>query len=66
MDKLLVVTEFCPGGNLQKFLPKSRISYSPEDSKPNLTSTLSDSQLFKLATDVAIKWNGPSFCSKGV
>ena len=51
-----MVTEFCPGGNLRKFLIKSRVSDNTSDSHNvyvNITSTLSDRQLLKLAVDVA-------------
>ncbi|XP_028394324.1 ephrin type-B receptor 1-B-like isoform X2 [Dendronephthya gigantea] len=52
----VMVTEFCPGGNLRKFLIKSRINDNSSDSHNiyvNITSTLSDRQLLKLAVDVA-------------
>ena len=51
-----MVTEFCPGGNLQKFLRKSRVSYNTENSESNyvnITSTLDHRQLLKFAVDVA-------------
>ncbi|XP_028394333.1 tyrosine-protein kinase receptor Tie-1-like isoform X2 [Dendronephthya gigantea] len=54
--RLLMVTEFCPGGNLRKFLIKSRINDNSSDSHNiyvNITSTISDRQLLKLAVDVA-------------
>ena len=44
--KLLVVTEFCAGGNLRNFLRNSRMDYQ------NLTSSLNDHQLLKIALDV--------------
>ena len=44
--KLLVVTEFCPGGNLRNFLRSSRIDYQ------NLTSISNERQLLKIALDV--------------
>ena len=44
--KLLVVTEFCPGGNLRNFLRSSRVDYQ------NLTPSLNDRQLLKIALDV--------------
>ena len=54
--KLLVVTEFCPGGSLLKYLRRSRISSNQEESRPkylNVTSTLNHRQLLQLAADVA-------------
>ena len=49
-----MVTEFCPGGNLRKFLRKSRVISDTKSSRPNyITSTLSYRELLKLATDVA-------------
>ncbi|CAB4027090.1 fibroblast growth factor receptor 1-like, partial [Paramuricea clavata] len=45
--KLLVVTELCPGGNLQKFLRNNRVDYA------NITSTLNQRQLLKMAVEVA-------------
>ena len=60
-----MVTEFCPGGNLKKFLIKSRISDNPNTATPhyvnvtstsdyvNITSTLSHRHLLKIAADVA-------------
>ena len=49
-----MVTELCPGGNLRKFLRKSRVISDTKSSRPNyITSTLSYRQLLKLATDVA-------------
>ncbi|XP_028413614.1 proto-oncogene tyrosine-protein kinase receptor Ret-like [Dendronephthya gigantea] len=55
-ERLLMVTEFCPGGNLRKFLIKSRISDNSTDSHniyTNMPSMLSDHQLLKIAVDVA-------------
>ncbi|XP_028394194.1 angiopoietin-1 receptor-like isoform X2 [Dendronephthya gigantea] len=54
--KLLMVTEFCPGGNLRKFLIKSRISNNPNTTTSdyvNIVSALSHRHLLKLAADVA-------------
>ncbi|XP_028393591.1 proto-oncogene tyrosine-protein kinase receptor Ret-like [Dendronephthya gigantea] len=60
--RLVMVTEFCPGGNLRRFLIKSRIN---DDSSPgyvnktsesdyaNVNSMLSHRQLLKFAVDVA-------------
>ena len=51
-----MVTEFCPGGNLRKFLVKSRICDNLSDSHHiyvNVASTLSERHLLKLAADVA-------------
>ena len=51
-----MVTEFCPGGNLRKFLIKSRVSDKTNFSVSNdvnITSTLSERHLLKLAADVA-------------
>ncbi|CAB4022081.1 Angiopoietin-1 receptor, partial [Paramuricea clavata] len=45
--KLLVVTEFCPGGNLRKFLIKNRANYV------NIISRLTNRQLLTMALDVA-------------
>ena len=60
--RLLMVTEFCPGGNLRKFLIKSRITdnslagnvnKTSESDYININSTLSHRQLLKFAVDVA-------------
>ena len=47
IGKLLVVTELCQGGNLQKFLRNSRVDYA------NVTSNLNQRQLLKMAVEVA-------------
>lgn len=47
LGKLLVVTEFCAGGNLRNFLRNIRVD------NQNLTSSLNDRQLLKIAVDVA-------------
>ena len=46
--------EFCPGGNLRKFLLNSRVNNAYESSTYiNVSSTLTHRQLLKLAADVA-------------
>ena len=47
LGKLLVVTELCPGGNLQKFLRNNRVNYA------NIISALNQRQLLKMAVEVA-------------
>ena len=54
IEPLLVITEFCSGGNLRKFLVNSRVASN--DKSPNyinLASTLTHRQLLKIAVDVA-------------
>ena len=57
-----MVTEFCPGENLRKFLIKSKISdnlsvgydnITSESDYINITSTSSHRQLLKFAVEVA-------------
>ncbi|XP_028411984.1 tyrosine-protein kinase receptor Tie-1-like [Dendronephthya gigantea] len=48
--KVMVVTEFCSAGNLQKFLRKSKLITNLGS---HITSTLNDRQLLKIAVDVA-------------
>ena len=47
-----MIIEFCPKGNLRQFLINSRVNTSQEKNN-NLTSTLNDHQLLKIAVDVA-------------
>lgn len=54
LEPLLLVMEFCSGGNLRKFLLNSRVD-SKDDSPTyiNLSSTLTHRQLLKISVDVA-------------
>ncbi|CAB4024252.1 tyrosine- kinase receptor Tie-1-like, partial [Paramuricea clavata] len=54
-EKLHVVIEFCPGGNLRNFLLNSRVYPSTENSSNyiNMTSTLNHRQLLKIAVDIS-------------
>ena len=54
-EKLHVVIEFCPGGNLRNSLLNSRVYPSPKNSSNyiNMTSTLNHRQLLKIAVDIS-------------
>ena len=51
--KLMVVTKFCSGGNLQKFLRKTKVSNNSESHDVHITSSINHRQLLKFAVDVA-------------
>ena len=49
-----MVTEFCSGGSLRNLLIKSRVNPLENSADNiNMTSTLSDRELLKIAVDVA-------------
>ena len=50
-----MITEFCPGGNLRRFLINSRVNTSKENLTKynNLTSKLNNRQLLTIAMDIA-------------
>ena len=51
-----MVIEFCPGGNLRNLLLNSRVSYPSQENSSNyinMTSTLNQRQLLKIAVDIS-------------
>lgn len=50
---ILLVTEFCPRGNLKDFLRESRVDEEPHKQYNNINSKLTERQLINFAAEVA-------------